>query len=83
MSEILTSPFDLVADALGAQRGSIKETDCMAQHPFWDSMRHLDIIIAIEKSYHICIPDTEIMKYDNIKAIIELWEEKSGKKATS
>ncbi|WP_295232991.1 acyl carrier protein [Sediminibacterium sp.] len=80
MNEIYSSPYDLVADALKVPRGSIKDADSMGQHPFWDSMRHLQIIVALEKSYQIQIPDSDIMKYDNMQAIVELFELKSGKR---
>src|ERR1700733_5391170 len=77
MSKILRSPFDIVAEALEVRADTLTETSCMGEHPNWDSMNHISIIVALENSYEISIPNSEIMKYDNMKAIIELYEKQS------
>ena len=81
MNEILTSPRDLVAKALGVPSDQIKDTDSMGQHPLWDSVAHLNVIVEIESAYNIQVPDKDVLKYDNVPAIIQLWEQKTGRKA--
>lgn len=73
MSKKLKKPYDLVADALAVKTDSLNENSAMGQHPNWDSFNHLSIVVAIESSYGILIPDEDLMKYDNMKAIIELY----------
>ena len=77
--EILTSPYDLVATALDASRDSVNDLSAMGVHPNWDSINHLSVIVALETEYHITIPNNEIMKYDNMKTILELYENKTGR----
>lgn len=83
MNRILTSPYDLVAEALEATRESIDDESSMGEHPHWDSLNHVGIIVAIENHYGISIPDSEIMKYDNMKAIIALYEKLTGRNKSS
>lgn len=78
MNKILRSPFDIVAQELGVNADTLTEDSCMGEHPNWDSMNHVAIIVALENSYGISIPDVEIMKYDNMKAIIELYRKLSN-----
>jgi len=77
--EILITPVDLVAEALGAKRESVNDSSAMGVHPNWDSINHLQVIVSIEKYYHISIPNNEIMKYDNIQAIIKIYDDKTGR----
>lgn len=83
MNKILRSPFDIVAQELNVQPDTLNENSCMGEHPNWDSMNHLAIIVALENSYGISIPDNEIMKYDNMKAIIGLYKKLSNGKNIS
>ena len=71
--EQLTSPYDLVANALGCDRQTLNEESCMINHPKWDSLSHVSIIVAIETNYKMQIPDEDVMKYDTMKAIITLY----------
>ncbi len=73
--EQLTSPYDLVANALDCDKQSLNEESCMLNHPKWDSLSHVSIIVAIETNYNMQIPDEEVMKYDNMKAIINLYND--------
>lgn len=81
MNDILLNPRDLVAKALGVTSDKIKDNDCMGQHPLWDSVAHLNVIVEIENAYNMQIPDADVLKYDNVQAINELWEKKTGGKS--
>jgi len=83
MSKILTSPYDLVAVALNAPRESVTDESSMGEHSHWDSLNHVGVIVAIETHYDITIPDSEIMKYDNMRAIIALYEKLTGRNNTN
>ena len=71
--EQLTSPYDLVATALGCDKQTLTEDSCMVNHPKWESLSHVAVIMEIETAYNIEIPDEEVMNYDNMKAIIALY----------
>lgn len=73
--KILTSPYDLVAEALQTDVASINDESSMSNHPKWDSLNHVDVIVAIEDKYSIAIPDKDVMKYTNMAAIITLYKE--------
>jgi acyl carrier protein len=79
MTQYYSTPIDLVAGALGAAKESLNENSHMGQHPDWDSMKQLDVILAIEAQYNISVPLDETMKYNNMPAITELYERLTGK----
>lgn len=74
MSKKFKSPYELVASELKVSVDSLDEESSMGVQPCWDSLNHLGIIVAIESNYRIQIPNNEILKYTNMKAIIELYE---------
>ena len=77
MRKKLKKPYDLVAEALVVKPDSLNENSAMGQHPNWDSFNHLSVVIAIETNYGISIPDEDLMKYDNMKSIVELYNWKA------
>lgn len=70
----LTNPYDLVSEALECTKESLNEESCMVNHPKWDSLTHICIINDIESKYKITIPDEDVMKYDTMKAIVDLYD---------
>jgi len=73
MKEVSKCPFELVASILKVPVDSLDENSTMGQEPNWDSFNHLSIIVEIEKTLKISIPDDDIMKYCKMSAIIELF----------
>lgn len=67
------SPYEIVASVLKVSVDSLNENSSLGVHPHWDSLNHVGIIVEIETNYGISIPDDEIMKYNNMKAILELY----------
>ena len=78
MKRILTSPFDIVSKALEINRDKINENSAMGETPNWDSLKQVVLIGELESSYGIQIPDEDIEKYETMKSIIQLYNEKSG-----
>ena len=76
--KIFTSPFDIVAKALEISVNEIDENSAMGKTPNWDSLNHVSVIVELENSYGIQIPNEDIEKYTTMKSIIELYDEKSG-----
>jgi acyl carrier protein len=75
----LIDPFDLVAKALNTKKETLTIDSRMHEHPNWDSIDNVEIIVEIELNYGITIDDA--MKYNNIKAIVELYEKLKEKKS--
>ena len=65
---------DIVATMLDldpAAVGTTTNTDTVEQ---WDSVRHMNLIIALESAFEITIPDDEVANltsYPIIKAVVE------------
>lgn len=78
MKKIYKSPYDLVAEAINVSADTLNEDSAMGVTYNWDSLNHLHVIVAIETNYGIRISNDEMMKYDNLKAIINLYNELSG-----
>lgn len=74
MSKEVKSPFEVVASVLEAPVESVTIDSGYGIDGSWDSLRQLSIIGALESEYDISIPDSEIEKYSNMKAIVELFE---------
>lgn len=83
MNKIYKSPYDLVAEAIDVPANTLNEDSAMGVTYNWESLNHLHVIVAIETNYGIRISNDEMMKYDNMKAIIKLYNELSGNVGTS
>ncbi|MBK9515405.1 MAG: acyl carrier protein [Flavobacteriales bacterium] len=79
MSNRLPNPFDLVAKVLEVDRETLDDESSMGTHPNWDSLNQVAIVTAIEADYDIIIEDEDILKYSNMKAITQLFDELSAK----
>ncbi len=73
-SKKLKNLYDLVAEVLKVSKESLSISSAWKEHPHWDSLAHVGIIIAMEKNYKISIPDDEIEKYNSMKEIVLLYE---------
>ena len=78
MKRILTSPFDIVTKVLDISPAEINENSTMGETLNWDSLNHVVLIGELERSYGIQIPNEDIEKYVTMKAIIQLYKDKSG-----
>lgn len=81
--KIFKSPYDLVAKAIDLDPKFLDENSEMGVTPNWDSLNHMSVIVEIEENYGIEIPNDDIVKYANMKTIINLYNELSGNISTS
>jgi acyl carrier protein len=81
--KILKSPYDLVANAIELEAKYLDENSEMGVTQNWDSLNHLSVIVEIEENYGITIPNDDIVKYAEMKAIIKLYNELSGNVSSS
>jgi len=71
----LADPFDIVANALGCPRASLSVDSARYRDHGWDSLGHLEIVIALEKAYDISIDDKTIETYATMRGIQQLYEQ--------
>ena len=67
LKTVLASMLDIDAAAIDSETS----TDTVPQ---WDSVRHMNLVIALEESFGVTIPDDEVAtltSYPIIKATIE------------
>lgn len=72
--EKLIDPFELVAKALNTKKETLNIDSKMHEHPCWDSIENVSIIVEIETNYGITIEESDVMKYTTMKAIVELYK---------
>jgi acyl carrier protein len=75
----LPEPFELVARALQCPLETLRVDSGLNRHPKWDSMGHLEIIMALEQSYAIQISEETIRRFESMSTIIEYYEKLKGR----
>jgi acyl carrier protein len=59
----------LVASALGITEQRITDNLSMKQTPEWDSLKHMELIVAIERSLGVELTGDDIVEMTSIAAI--------------
>lgn len=67
----------IILKELNLEEFEIKDETQANEVPGWDSLKHLNIILAIEKSYNIKFKGMEIMKVQNIGSLQKLIDSKN------
>jgi acyl carrier protein len=49
---------------------SVAETTTADDVPGWDSLTHIDLIVAVEKEFGVSFTTREVMTFDNVGALI-------------
>lgn len=60
MNELSEQLKAIIATILECEQTQIEETSGLATHPGWDSLRHVIIIVEVEKVFNVNICDEEI-----------------------
>lgn len=71
---------DVMAAVLGVPSGSISEATSMDTVKAWDSIKHMNLVLALEEEFGISIPDEDaanITSYPLIKLVLN--EQVQGK----
>lgn len=63
----------LVAGALSCPEDSIDTESALGVHPQWDSISHLNVMMALEEAFGTPIDDMTIEKYQTLYAIQALY----------
>ena len=74
--EILVKVQDVFRDVLDNEELELQETMSAGDIEDYDSLSHIQLVVAIEKSFEIKFTSKEIMSWDNIGSMIDSIESK-------
>lgn len=74
--EILVKVQDVFRDVLDNEELELQETMSAGDIEDYDSLSHIQLVVAIEKSFGIKFTSKEIMSWDNIGSMIDSIESK-------
>jgi acyl carrier protein len=60
----------IMAQVLGIEEEEIKDDSSMSNIEAWDSLRHVNLIIALEQEFGISFPDEEITNLTSVQLLI-------------
>jgi acyl carrier protein len=69
----MTDPFVLVAEALGCPVDSLSRDSAYMQHPAWDSLGHLAVLVSLEEEFGLDLNDETALRYVSMQSILELY----------
>ena len=70
----LVDPKQLIAEALDCDINSIALDSKLGDHPEWNSIGHLQIMLSLQQNYQIEITDKTIQKFQTFDQINSLFE---------
>ncbi len=51
---------------------SVQRATMAADVPGWDSLRHIDLVVAVEDEFGVRFKSSELGKLDNVGALVDL-----------
>lgn len=67
-------PYAIVAEALDRPRNSLTEDSAIYREHGWDSLGHLNVILAIEGALGVSIGNDEAWRLKDMRAILDFFE---------
>ena len=71
----------LLRKALNAQDLMVEDDTKAFTVPGWDSLKHVEILLAVQKEYQVHFRSTEVIRLKNVGDLQELIKRKSQEKA--
>jgi acyl carrier protein len=71
----------VLANIFGVPEESLDETSSQDNVPTWDSLHHMNLVLALEEEFGVIIPDEDaanMMSYKLIRIVLD--EQLAGKK---
>jgi acyl carrier protein len=59
----------VIATILNVEASSINEDSSMDNVPAWDSLRHMNLVLAVEEEFRLTIPDEDVVNITSYKLI--------------
>ncbi len=69
--EIFEKLNEIFCDVLDLDEVELTDTTCADDIEEWDSLSHIQLIVAIEKAYGIKFTSLEIMKWKNVGEMVD------------
>lgn len=66
----------IVAEVFGLAKDEINNDISMQQLEVWDSLKHMELIVAIEEAFQLKLSFDDIVKMQNVLTIKEILQEK-------
>ncbi|MGI9355307.1 MAG: acyl carrier protein [Rhizobiaceae bacterium] len=70
--------YEVIASVLGIEADTLNEKSNALNTPNWDSLRHIELILAVENAYNIRFAITEVMNMQNLGDMREILEAKGA-----
>lgn len=74
--EIFRKLIEIFIDVLDLEECELTDETSANDIEEWDSLSHIQLIVAIEKSFKIKFTSLEIMKWKNVGEMVSTMEEK-------
>ncbi len=68
---------DVIADVLGVSVASLTDDLAPGDIPEWDSLRHVMVLTALEKTFNIKFQREELLDVEDLSELVALVEEKA------
>lgn len=69
----------IILDTLKLDDFDIKDETTAPEVPGWDSLNHVNVILAVEKHFNIRFKNLEVLRLKNVGELQKLVNSKSGK----
>ena len=74
MSTQYASAVELLASALNCEPETLSSDSAIAQHPAWDSISHLNVMMVLEQEFGIPIDDVTIERFTRLSEVEKLFQ---------
>jgi acyl carrier protein len=71
--------YNIIGKVLGVDAGSLSEDSNASNTPKWDSLRHIEVVFAIENAFHVRFTMPEIAGLRKLGDIRQLLVQKNVK----
>ncbi len=68
--------LNIVSHIIGVPVEPLNEESSQYTVEYWDSLKHMNLILSLEEEFSVSLSDEEIMEISSIKDIIKLLKEK-------
>ncbi len=70
--------FGIIARIMKVPADQINETSSPETVPQWDSLKHIQLILAIEEAFGLQFADQEIVGIKDVRSLLSLLRQKTG-----